>query len=131
MYDLIKNVINSGRYSLPDMLKKIDTIWVQGDITDDQRNELITLARENADVSQSMDVLKKLKEIDQRVTKLESAAEEPAEPAEDSPAYVPGKWYYKGDRITYNSKRYTCIAPEGQACTWSPEEYPAYWEADD
>lgn len=130
MYDIIKNVINNGQYDLTDILKKIDTIWVQGDITDAQRDELITFAREKADVSQSMDMLKKLEELDQRVTRLESAAEEPKEPSEEPPAYVPGKWYYKGDKITYNSKRYTCIAPEGQVCIWSPEEYPAYWEAD-
>lgn len=23
---------------------------------------------------------------------------------------------------------YTCIAPAGVVCTWSPDEYPAYWE---
>ena len=49
MYDIIKTVINSGRYELSDMLTKIDTVWVQGDITDDQKTELTALAREKAD----------------------------------------------------------------------------------
>lgn len=48
MYNLIKSVINSGDYELSDMLKKIDTIWAQGDITDSQKEELVTLARDNA-----------------------------------------------------------------------------------
>lgn len=30
------------------MLTKIDTIWLQGDLTDDQRTELTALAREKA-----------------------------------------------------------------------------------
>lgn len=44
MYDTIKDVINSGRYELNDMLHKIDTLWVQGDLDDDQRDELVELA---------------------------------------------------------------------------------------
>lgn len=44
MYEIFKNVINSKEYSLEDILKKIDTKWVQSEITDEQRDELITLA---------------------------------------------------------------------------------------
>ena len=53
MYDVIKNVIESGRYELNDMLKKIDTIWIQGDITEEQKKELVMVAQANADPSQS------------------------------------------------------------------------------
>lgn len=35
MYEIIKSVIQSGRYELTDMLTKIDTLWVQGSLTDD------------------------------------------------------------------------------------------------
>ena len=48
MYEIFKNVINSKEYSLEDILKKIDTKWVQSEITDEQRDELITLAQANA-----------------------------------------------------------------------------------
>ena len=40
MYDIIKTVISSGRYELSDMLKKIDTIWLQGSLTGSQKSEL-------------------------------------------------------------------------------------------
>lgn len=40
MYQIIKDVLTSGRYELNDMLKKIDTIWLQGDIDDGQKAEL-------------------------------------------------------------------------------------------
>ena len=59
MYEIFKNVIESKRYSLDDMLKKIDTLWVQGDITEEQRKELVTLAQTNADPSQSNAPLQK------------------------------------------------------------------------
>lgn len=48
MYEIIKQVIDSGRYNLSDMLKKIDVIWVQGDITEEQKNELVELAQTKA-----------------------------------------------------------------------------------
>lgn len=126
MYDIIKNVILSGRYELSDMLKKIDTIWLQGDISEEQKTELVALAQENADVSQSVDVLKQLKDHEKRLRELEQTG---TEPGEEYPEYVQGKWYYKDDKITYNGKKYVCIAPEGQVCTWNPDEYPAYWKA--
>ena len=53
MYDIIKNVITSGSYELTDILKKIDTIWLQGALTEAQRTELIELARANADPENS------------------------------------------------------------------------------
>ena len=34
MYQIIHDVITSKRYELRDMLSKIDTIWVQWDLTD-------------------------------------------------------------------------------------------------
>ena len=46
MYDVIKNVIESGRYELNDMLEKIDTIWIQGDITEEQKKELAARTEE-------------------------------------------------------------------------------------
>ena len=100
--------------------------------------ELETLAREKANTDNSIDILNKLKEIDlkiqnydARITKLENPEqEEPEEPTEEYPEYVPGKWYYNGDTCSENGKNYTCIAPSGQVCVWSPSEYPAYWQED-
>ncbi len=47
MYEIIKAVIESGRYELSDMLTKIDTLWIQDDIADDQKTELVALARQH------------------------------------------------------------------------------------
>lgn len=125
MYDVIKDVINTRRYVLADMLHKIDTLWAQGDIDDDQRTELIALAQGNADMTQEVSVLAKLEELEKRVKALESGS---TGPGEAYPAYVVGKWYYSGDKITFEGGKYKCIAPDGAVCTWSPTEFPTYWE---
>ena len=126
MYDVIRDVINTQRYVLADMLHKIDTLWAQGDIDDDQRTELIALAQGNADAAQEFNMLAKLKELEQRVRALEESGG--ADPGEEYPDYVAGKWYYNGDKITFEGGKYKCIAPDGVVCVWSPKEYPVYWE---
>lgn len=134
MYTITKNVIESRNYELSDMLKKLDTLWVQGSITDAEREELIALARQNAEVQQSIDILAKLEELDKRVKTLEDAKadNEPENPGEEPtettyPEYESGKWYYAGDKVTFDGKVYECIAPDGVVCTWSPADYPVYW----
>ena len=73
MYEIIKNVIQSGRYELTDILTKIDTLWVKSSLTDDERTELTDLARSGADPAQGVDVLAKLSDLDRRVAALERA----------------------------------------------------------
>jgi hypothetical protein len=133
MKNIFKSVINQGGYDLPDMLRKIDQYHVAGKLTDQERDELYTLARGGADPSGNLDLLAKVLELEDRVKKLEDAqAEQPEQPEpEQAPAdYVAGKWYRTGDRVTFEGAEYTCTAPEGQVCTWSPAEYPAYWQAE-
>lgn len=128
MYEILRDVITSKRYELSDMLRKIDTLWIQGNLNDEQRTELVKLAQDNANPQDSMDFAKKLAELEARVEKLEQA-ENPAEPQpEEYPPYVMGHWYYAGDKVTFEGKRYICVAPEGAVCVWSPKDYPAYWE---
>ena len=125
MYEILKEVITSKRYELTDMLRKIDTLWAQGDLDDEQRTELIALAQGNADMTQGVNVLTKIEELEQRVRALETGS---TEPGKAYPDYVVGKWYYNGDKITFEGVKYKCIAPDGVVCVWSPKEYPVYWE---
>ena len=134
MYEIIKNVINSKDYELSEMLYKINKMYIESAITEPEKTELDNLAREKANTDSSIDILNKLKEIDvimqdlaRRITELENP-EVPTEPTEEYPEYVAGKWYYNGDSCSENGKNYTCVAPEGQVCVWSPSEYPAYWK---
>lgn len=126
MYTILKNVISRKAYSLTDMLTKIDTLWSENKMTDAERDELTTLARDNATSEHSVDVMAKLVELEQRIKALEEGTTDT--PTEDVEDYVVGKWYYAENRARFNGKVYKCIAPEGVVCTWSPAEYPAYWE---
>lgn len=128
MYEIIKTVIESGRFELIDILKKIDIRWLEGEVTDEQREFLAALAREKANPADSIDVLEKLKEMDERVRVLEKKYESQPEGTEECEEYVVGKWYYKDNKITFKGKKYVCTAPDGVVCTWNPDEYPAYWK---
>lgn len=138
MYDVVKNVIASRNYDLTDILGKIETVWVQSRITDEQKMELILLAQENAKAENSIDILNKLYDLDRRVTALENKdktdestedeTEGDTEEVDTYPKYEAGKWYRNGDMVSFEEKVYKCIAPEGQVCVWSPKDYPTYWE---
>lgn len=142
MYEIVKNVIESGQYELTDMLKKIDTIWLQRTLDDDQRTELIELARSRADPKQSYDIQKQLEsifsnlsemgqailELTDRVTKLEGGSVTPPV-VDEYPQFVQPTGahdaYNTGDKVTYNGKKYIC---QMDNCVWTPDAYPAGWK---
>ncbi len=132
MYEVTKNVIQSGNYELTHILNKIDSLWLQGSLTDEERLNLITMARSKADPSHSYAPLQaQIDALAERVAALEGKAE-PDAPAEEYPGYVQPTGshdaYHSGDKVSYNGKHYICTAPEGVAVVWSPDTYPGYWQ---
>lgn len=137
MFDVVLSVINTGILELSDILVKIDTLWLKGDIDDDQRTQLIDAAREKADPSSSYAPLQEqvdkladdLAALAARVTALEGGG---TESTDEYPAYVQPTGahdaYHKDDKVTWNGKKYVCTAPDGVACVWNPDTYPAYWQ---
>ena len=141
MYEVIKNVIESKDYKLEDILYKINKMWIESAITEEQKTELDNLARENAKAENSyapfQEQIDKLyidmKELEARISLLEQEdgqeVEEPTEPVEEYPEYVQPTGahdaYNTGDKITYNAKKYVC---KMDGCVWSPDTYPAGWE---
>lgn len=130
MKTIFENVIARGQYDLIGLLKRIDSYHIEGKLTDEERDELYARAREGARMENSVDIMAKLMELEERVSKLESG-ESGGTSSDLVDGYVPGKWYRAGDRISFEGSNYTCIAPEGQVCTWSPAEYPAYWQKEE
>lgn len=138
MYQTIKSVIQAGRYELNDMLRKIDTLWVQWDLSDEQRGELVELARESADPAASYAPLQEqidqafaqIKALGDRVAALEAGkTPEPSPEPEEWPEWVQPTGahdcYNTGDKVTYNGQHYVSKI-DGNV--WSPEAYPAGWE---
>lgn len=119
-------------FDLSAMLDRIDYHHIRGKLTDEEREELIAIAREKANPFDGLDVAAKLKEFDERITALENGkAESGGTDEETVEEYVPGKWYYNGNKMLYDGSKYKCTAPVGVACVWSPDEYPSYWELDE
>ena len=131
MYSIFESVINRGGYKLGEMLERIKTYAAEGKLTIEEMEKLEALAREKANVQDGTDMLGMLLDHEQRLRKLEATM--PVEPVEpdaptETPDYEPGKWYYAGDVVKFDGKNYTCIAPEGVVCVWSPAEFPTYWQ---
>lgn len=136
MYEIIKNIILAGNYELVDMLKKINTVWIESNITDEQKQELEELARTNAKAENSYapiqeqinKIYEKIDNLEARLNKIEGT-EEPIETIEEYPEYVQPTGahdcYNTGDKITYNGKKYVCKI---NGCVWAPDVYPQGWQ---
>lgn len=128
MKSIFESVIKRGGFDLSGMLKRIDAYHIDGKLTDEERDELYAAARERANAGDSVYVLEKLQELEQRIKALEGGQQSSGDSGVDYPDFVVGKWYYADDKITYNGEKYTCTAPDGTVCVWSPTDYPAYWQ---
>ena len=53
MKEIFVNVIEHGDFDLADMLKKIETHHINGNLTDEDREELIAMARQKASAEKS------------------------------------------------------------------------------
>lgn len=145
MYEIVKNVINSKRYALDDMLKKIDTLWVQGDITEEQKKELVTLAQANANPEKSNaplqkqieEIAKKQLTLEETVTTLSATVQKIKEAVESGGTIVPEPeqqpqeeylvWepyngippikYQTGSKVTHNGKKWESMVDNN---IWEP-----------
>ncbi len=119
MFKITKNVIDSGRYELRDMLGKLDALWLQGNLSDSERAELVSLARANvtpemgyAPISEQIAALnEKISALEERIASLEAlGAPEERPDTSESPGETPE-------------------SPEDTETPGSPEaaeEYPAW-----
>lgn len=145
MYEIFKSVILSKSYNLEEMIKKINIRWVEDVLTEEQREELITLAQTNADPSQSNAPLQKqIEEISKKQIALEDTVEklramvqkiketvesggtvvpDPEPPiTEEYPAWepyngIPPVPYQVGSKVTHNGKKWESMVPNN---VWEP-----------
>lgn len=133
MYKIIKNVIESKDYVLEDILYKISKMYIEDRISEEEKTELDSLARQNAKAENSYSIQKQLDNIFARLEALENmdkseSTEEPTELEEYKEFVQPTgahDSYKAGDKITYKGKRYICKLDN---CVWTPEVYPQGWE---
>ena len=145
MYEIFKSVIASKSYNLEEMIKKINIRWVEDILTEEQREELITMAQANADPSQSNAPLQKqIEEISKKQIALEDTVEklramvqkiketvesggtvvpDPEPPiTEEYPAWepyngIPPVPYQVGSKVTHNGQKWESMVPNN---VWEP-----------
>ena len=141
MYEVIRDVIRSKDFELKDILNKINTVWVRGELTQEEMTELTELARNNARTENSYAPLQeqidntnsRIDKLEERRAKLESTGEtgteDSTESEEEYPEFVQPTGahdaYKTGDKITFNGEKYICKI---DGCVWDPITYPAAWE---
>lgn len=73
MKEFIEQVIAKGDYKLEELEVKIKKLYVLGDLTESEMDELLVLAANSVDNSAQVDMFAKLVDLEHRVEALESA----------------------------------------------------------
>lgn len=73
MYETLKSLILQGGYILQRMEQTIERHYVRGNLTEEQKADLLSLAAEHADEAKEIDLVAVLADIEHRLSVLESA----------------------------------------------------------
>ena len=96
MRTYIESAILTGNYVLSEMEDRIQKMFMMGKITDEDMLYLLQLAAEHAKDSLQINVVEKLKELEDRIYALEH----PVEP--DYVIWIPGYVTKKGETVKYD-----------------------------
>lgn len=127
--------ITHGKFDLEHILEAVETYYIEGKLNAADREALIAMAREKAQTPVvAQDEIPRLwGEINAIKTRLANLEGGGADGGNDGewPEYVQPTGahdaYYSGDRVTFDGRRYLCVA--SGACVWSPDVMPGAWEA--
>lgn len=122
MYGIIRQVIGNGGYKLNDMQQRIKRMYVLGDLTAEQTDELLSLALAGAQTdAERPETIEMLKALSDRVAAIEEKLGMD-EAGEAYPAWTP--WdgvsnnYQPGAIVAHNEKLWQSVF-EGQN-VWEP-----------
>lgn len=96
MKEFIKSIIETGNYVLSEMEERIQKMYVLGKLTEEEMTELLALASDHASDAMQIDVVAKLKELEDRIFVLEH----PVEP--DYAVWVPGYVTKQGETVKFD-----------------------------
>lgn len=126
MYDIIWNMLQTGNYDLEDVVHKINVLWVEGQLTKNQRDDLLDQALEHLDPgTQRPETLAMLQSLAERMTAVESRVDalEGKTPDPDAyPDWVP--WdglssdYQYGAIVAHDGKLW--VSRHAGQNTWEP-----------
>jgi len=134
--DIVEAAI-SGVFDLNVITQRIDQLFVEGKLTDEERTRVLMEARNKAKPEDSYaDLYSRVaaneaaiaeirKKLDEIVTPTPSPDPDPDEPSEWKQPTSAVDCYNKGDRVKYNDHIYESII-DGNV--WSPDVYPNGWK---
>ena len=128
MFDIIKSVIERGIFRVNDIATKIDTLWAESKLTDDQREELYALIVSHLNPENEHPELEaRLARLEVRVAALEETliAGEPSTPTlpEGVEVWEPWDWIsnkYQFGAIVLHDGTYYKNVLVGQQNVWEP-----------
>lgn len=121
MFKIMQSVIHAGNFKLADMRYKVNKLYVQGDLTEEQADQLMALASggvsPDAERPETLKLIQTLSDkitaLEDRVKKLEGGGEDPDVPVDpDAPVEHP-EWtpwdgissdYQPGAIVKHNGK---------------------------
>lgn len=142
MYEIIKTIIENGIFRVNDLTNKIDTLWAESKLTDEERNQLVQMMAEHLNPASESPELKDMYErLEARVSTMEAEVqslkgEEPGGGEESGTVPVWEPWdgisskYQYGAVVTHNEKYFLDVL-QGMQNTWEPESVGVderYWK---
>ncbi len=133
---IFEQVISRGNYDLTGLLKNIDRYHIEGKLTDDDRDTLYAMARQEAvpqyDAAAEIEALwTAIHAVQDEVAALKASGGEEAPDTPENDEWP--EWeqrqgahdaYRVGDKVSYKGKHYICVL----LTTYAPDVYPAAWE---
>ena len=128
MFDVIKSAISAGGYKLADMQYKIKKLYVMGDLTEDQADQLLVMAQGGVSPdAERPETIQMIKTLSDKITDLEARVKalegDPVDP--DVPEYPVWKpWdgistdYQKGAVVSHKGELWESVY-DGQN-VWEP-----------
>ncbi len=132
MYSVIKDVLTKGDFELVDMLNKINKLWVENSLTEEERDELLELANKNINIDNEKPGLEKqieavrdyAKTLESRIKALEEGQEIEPPIEEEYPEWIAYDGivhlgYDYGDKVTHNGFKWENML-QGMKNIWEP-----------
>ena len=152
MYNMIKDVIHARGYNLADMTRRIEKRCLENRISEEERDELLALANQNAMPDNEkapmqrqieaifenmLEMAAEIKELKERLAKVEGGEvvppEEPEEEKEEYPKWQ--KWdgiglipYQTGSKCSHNGSNYVSQVDNNFWEPGAPGIYDNIWK---
>lgn len=91
--EIFLTLIKSGNYNLDELSVKLDKMYIEGKLTETERDELLLMATDGAKDSAQIDLYEKIVDLEHRVVALET---------KDIPEWYAGYVTRKGETVKFD-----------------------------